>query len=511
MMNRRNFIKHTATAATVIGGHPLYADHTNPMVQALMEMMYNTDRVLIIIQQNGGNDGLNTIFPLDQYDNLKAARSNMLMPATSILKLTDKTGIHPAMEGVYNLFKDGKAGVVQSVGYPSFNYSHFRATDIWLTGSDADEYLDSGWAGRYLNYEYPNYPVGFPNTTMPDPLAIRVGESVGLGLQMMGVNMGISINSASDPLDLKGSIFKEPATNNYVGKELSYLREVQRQTDKFGDVIVAAYSKSATKSTKYPANSLANQGVKELILIAQDLTYYGLDIYKKRNLTELVDKLSDIKGIEWIRLHYAYPSGFPMDVLDVMKERENICNYLDMPLQHISDKMLKSMRRGITREKSIELVKRIRETIPEIALRTTLIAGYPGETEEDYLEMKEWVEQSRFDRLGIFTYSHEENTHAFQLTDDVPDEVKKERAAGIMDVQQIISRELNEKKVGNTYRVLFDRKEGNFFVGRSEFDSPEVDNEILVDAKEQYVRIGDFANIRITAAQEFDLFGEVVN
>ena len=166
----------------------LYADHTNPMVQALMEMMYNTDRVLIIIQQNGGNDGLNTIFPLDQYDNLKAARSNMLMPATSILKLTDKTGIHPAMEGVYNLFKDGKAGVVQSVGYPSFNYSHFRATDIWLTGSDADEYLDSGWAGRYLNYEYPNYPVGFPNTTMPDPLAIRVGESVGLGLQMMGVN-----------------------------------------------------------------------------------------------------------------------------------------------------------------------------------------------------------------------------------------------------------------------------------------------------------------------------------
>lgn len=259
-MNRRNFIKHTATAATVIGGHPLYADHSNPMVQALMEMMYATDRVLIIIQQNGGNDGLNTIFPLDQYDNLKAARANMLMPATSILKLTEKTGIHPAMEGVYNLFKEGKAGVIQSVGYPSFNYSHFRATDIWLTGSDANEYLDSGWAGRYLNYEYPNYPVGFPNTTMPDPLAIRVGESIGLGLQMMGVNMGISINSASDPLDLTGSIFKDPASNNYVGKELSYLREVQRQTDKFGDVILSAYSKAATKSTKYPANnSLANQ------------------------------------------------------------------------------------------------------------------------------------------------------------------------------------------------------------------------------------------------------------
>ncbi|MBK6445623.1 MAG: 30S ribosomal protein S12 methylthiotransferase RimO [Bacteroidetes bacterium] len=259
------------------------------------------------------------------------------------------------------------------------------------------------------------------------------------------------------------------------------------------------------------AKLLAAKGTKEIILIAQDLTFYGLDIYGKRSLADLLKRLSDVNGIDWIRLHYAYPSGFPMDVLDVMKERENICNYLDMPLQHISDKMLKSMRRGITREKSIELVKRIRETIPEIALRTTLIAGYPGETEEDYLEMKEWVEQSRFDRLGIFTYSHEENTHAFQLTDDVPDEVKKERAAGIMDVQQIISRELNEKKVGNTYRVLFDRKEGNFFVGRSEFDSPEVDNEILVDAKEQYVRIGDFANIRITAAQEFDLFGEVVN
>lgn len=196
------------------------------------------------------------------------------------------------------------------------------------------------------------------------------------------------------------------------------------------------------------AKLLAAKGTKEIILIAQDLTFYGLDIYGKRSLADLLKRLSDVNGIDWIRLHYAYPSGFPMDVLDVMKERENICNYLDMPLQHISDKMLKSMRRGITREKSIELVKRIRETVPEIALRTTLIAGYPGETEEDYLEMKEWVEQSRFDRLGIFTYSHEENTHAFQLTDDVPDEVKKERAAGIMDVQQIISRELNEKKLG---------------------------------------------------------------
>lgn len=257
------------------------------------------------------------------------------------------------------------------------------------------------------------------------------------------------------------------------------------------------------------ARQLAAKGTKELILIAQDLTFYGLDLHKKRTLSDLLKRLSDVEGIDWIRLHYAYPSGFPLDVLDTMKERSNICKYLDMPLQHISDNMLKSMRRGITREKSIELVQTIRDKVPEIAIRTTLIAGYPGETENDYEEMKQWVEESRFDRLGIFTYSHEENTHAFQLVDDVPDEIKKERAAGIMDIQQSISRELNEQKIGQTFKVLFDRKEGNFFVGRTEFDSPEVDNEILVDAKEQYIRVGDFANVKITSAQEFDLFGEV--
>lgn len=259
------------------------------------------------------------------------------------------------------------------------------------------------------------------------------------------------------------------------------------------------------------AKLLAAKGTKELILIAQDLTFYGLDIHGKRTLADLLRKLSDVNGIEWIRLHYAYPSGFPMDVLDVMNERENICKYLDMPLQHISDRMLKSMRRGITREKSIQLVDTIREKVPGIALRTTLIAGYPGETEEDYAEMRAWVEKTRFDRLGIFTYSHEENTHAFELNDDVPAEVKKERAEGIMDIQQGISRELNEQKIGSTFRVLFDRKEGNYFVGRSEFDSPEVDNEILVNAAEHYIRIGDFANVKITSAQEFDLYGEVVN
>lgn len=259
------------------------------------------------------------------------------------------------------------------------------------------------------------------------------------------------------------------------------------------------------------AKLLAAKGTKELILIAQDLTFYGLDIHGKRTLADLLKKLSDVNGIEWIRLHYAYPSGFPLDVLDVMNERENICKYLDMPLQHISDRMLKSMRRGITREKSIQLVDTIREKVPGIALRTTLIAGYPGETEEDYAEMRAWVEKTRFDRLGIFTYSHEENTHAFELNDDVPAEVKKERAEGIMDIQQGISRELNEQKIGSTFRVLFDRKEGNYFVGRTEFDSPEVDNEILVNAAEHYIRIGDFANVKITSAQEFDLFGEVVN
>lgn len=258
------------------------------------------------------------------------------------------------------------------------------------------------------------------------------------------------------------------------------------------------------------AASLAAKGTRELILIAQDLTYYGLDLYGKRDLAELLRRLSDVNGIDWIRLHYAFPSGFPMDVLDVMNERSNICNYLDMPLQHITDSMLKSMRRGTTKEKTIDLVNKIRDKVPGITLRTTLIAGYPGETERDFEEMKEWVEETRFDRLGIFTYSHEENTHAFQLQDDVPDDVKRERAETIMGIQQRISAELNAQKTGNTYKVLFDRKEGNYFIGRTEADSPEVDNEVLVDAVSGFVRIGDFANVEITAAEEFDLYGRVV-
>ena len=259
------------------------------------------------------------------------------------------------------------------------------------------------------------------------------------------------------------------------------------------------------------AKTLAAKGVKELILIAQDLTYYGLDIYKKRNLSELLKNLSDVNGIEWIRLHYAFPSGFPMDILDVMNERENICKYLDMPLQHISDSMLKSMRRGTTRQKTNDLISEIRSKVPGIALRTTLIGGYPGETESDFEEMKEWVKESRFDRLGIFAYSHEENTHAYLLEDNVPDNVKRDRCAEIMSIQQTISSEKNEEKIGNIYKVLFDRKEGGYFIGRTEFDSPEVDNEVLLEAKDNYVRIGDFADIKITDAGEFDLFGVTVN
>lgn len=258
------------------------------------------------------------------------------------------------------------------------------------------------------------------------------------------------------------------------------------------------------------AKTLATNGVKELILIAQDLTYYGLDIYKKRNLSELLKNLSDVNGIEWIRLHYAFPSGFPTDILDVMNERENICKYLDMPLQHISDNMLKSMRRGTTRQKTNDLISEIRSKVPGIALRTTLIGGYPGETESDFEEMKTWVQESRFDRLGIFAYSHEENTHAYLLKDDVPDETKRERCADIMAIQQQISSEINEQKIGKTFKVLFDRKEGGYFVGRTEYDSPEVDNEVLLEAKENYVRIGDFANIKIIDSGEFDLFGETV-
>ena len=258
------------------------------------------------------------------------------------------------------------------------------------------------------------------------------------------------------------------------------------------------------------AQMLAKQGTKELILIAQDLTYYGLDLYGKRNLDELLRRLSDVNGIEWIRLQYAYPSGFPMEILDAMNERENICKYLDMPLQHITDNMLKSMRRGITKQKTIDLVNAIRDKVPGIALRTTLITGYPGETEQDFEEMQQWVEETRFDRLGCFTYSHEEKTHAHSLIDDVPDEVKQERADAIMEIQQGISYDKNQEKVGNTYKVLVDRADNGYFIGRTEFDSPEVDNEVLIDATKQYATLGSFVNVKIDRAEDFDLYGQIV-
>ena len=256
---------------------------------------------------------------------------------------------------------------------------------------------------------------------------------------------------------------------------------------------------------------LAAGGVKELILIAQDLTYYGLDLYKERRLAELLKALAGVEGVEWIRLHYAFPTGFPEDVLDVIREEPKVCNYIDIPLQHISDPVLKSMRRGTTMEKTNRLLDAFRAKVPDMAIRTTLICGYPGETEEDFETMKQWVADQRFERLGVFTYSHEENTHAFLLEDDVPQEVKEDRAAQIMEVQQQISAEKNAALVGQTFRVLFDRKEGDWFIGRTEFDSPDVDNEVLVDAREHYVRIGDFAQVRITEALDFDLYGEVVS
>ncbi|MBF9255497.1 30S ribosomal protein S12 methylthiotransferase RimO [Pontibacter sp. 172403-2] len=257
------------------------------------------------------------------------------------------------------------------------------------------------------------------------------------------------------------------------------------------------------------AKRLAGMGTKELVLIAQDLTYYGLQHYGERKLADLLRNLSDVEGIEWIRMQYAYPSQFPMEVFDVMNERENICKYLDMPLQHISDNMLKTMRRGISKRRTLELVDSIRHRVPDIALRTTLIAGHPGETDKDFQELYDWVAETRFDRLGIFTYSHEDDTHSFSLENDVPEEVKQERADAIMELQQGISVELNEAKIGKIYKVLFDRKESGYFVGRTQYDSPEVDNEVLVPANSNYVRLGDFANIKITDSSDFDLYGEV--
>ncbi len=256
------------------------------------------------------------------------------------------------------------------------------------------------------------------------------------------------------------------------------------------------------------AENLAQKGVKELILIAQDLTYYGLDLYKKRNLAELLTALAKVEGIEWIRLHYAFPTGFPADVLDVMKAEPKICNYIDIPLQHIADSVLKSMRRGTTQEKTTQLIKTFREKVPGMAIRTTLIVGYPGETEADFELLKNWVQEMRFERLGCFTYSHEENTHAYLLEDDVPEETKQQRANEIMELQSQISWELNQEKIGQVFRCIIDRKEGGYFVGRTEFDSPDVDNEVLIDATLHYLKIGDFTDLRITEATEFDLYAE---
>ena len=258
------------------------------------------------------------------------------------------------------------------------------------------------------------------------------------------------------------------------------------------------------------AEKLAAKGVKELILIAQDITYYGLDLYKKRALANLLRALVKVEGIEWIRIHYAFPTGFPMDVIEVMKEEPKICNYLDIPLQHISDPILASMKRGTTQEKTTKLLKKFREAMPEMAIRTTLIVGYPGETQADFEALKSFVKEMRFDRLGCFTYSHEENTTAYELEDDVPEEVKLARANEIMEIQSQISWELNQQKVGKTFRCLIDRKEGNYFVGRTEYDSPDVDNEVLIDAKKHYVKTGDFVEVKIIDATDYDLYGEPV-
>ncbi len=253
---------------------------------------------------------------------------------------------------------------------------------------------------------------------------------------------------------------------------------------------------------------LASQGVKELLLIAQDSTYYGLDLYKKRALVDLMDQLSQVEGIEWIRLHYAFPTGFPEDILEVIQSNPKVCKYLDIPLQHASSKVLKIMRRGINLEKTKTLVEKIRAKVPGIAIRTTFIVGHPGEEEEDFEELLSFVKEMRFERVGVFTYSHEEDTHAYSMEDHVPEEVKEERARILMEAQQEISREHNEKLIGKSLKVLIDRVEGDYFVGRTEFDSPEVDNEVLISKKDHFLRLGDFVNIKIFDADDFDLYGE---
>ncbi len=257
------------------------------------------------------------------------------------------------------------------------------------------------------------------------------------------------------------------------------------------------------------ARNLARRGVKELMLIAQELTYYGLDIYKKRELPRLLNALCEVDGIEWIRLHYAYPSKFPVEVFDAMAAQPKVCNYLDMPLQHAADGVLQRMKRQISREETLALIETARGKVPNLALRTTMLVGFPGETDEEFRQLCDFVSDVRFERLGVFQYSHEEQTGAYELEDDVPAELKAERAAELMAIQEQISWEKNQEKIGQTFKVLFDRKEGNYFVGRTEYDSPEVDNEVLVPAESNYVRIGDFAQVEITDAEEFDLYGTV--
>lgn len=259
------------------------------------------------------------------------------------------------------------------------------------------------------------------------------------------------------------------------------------------------------------AQKLAAGGTRELIMIAQDSTYYGLDLYKERKLAALMEALADVDGIDWIRLHYAFPNGFPEDVLDVIRNNPNVCRYIDIPLQHVSDDVLKSMRRGVNKEKTYRLVNTFRDKVPDMAIRTTLISGYPGETQQHHEELLRFVEDMRFDRLGVFTYSHEENTHAYLLNDDVPADVKQERANEIMEVQRGISYDLNQARIGATYKVLIDRVEGGYFIGRTEFDSPEVDNEVLIPVNDSYARVGDFADVQIDDAQEFDLYGHFVS
>jgi ribosomal protein S12 methylthiotransferase len=257
------------------------------------------------------------------------------------------------------------------------------------------------------------------------------------------------------------------------------------------------------------AERLVKMGVKEIMLIAQELTYYGLDIYRKRMLPDLLNRLADVQGLEWIRLHYAYPSKFPLEILDTMRQRENICNYLDMPLQHASDNMLKAMRRQITRSEMNDLIAAIREKVPGICLRTTLIAGFPGETPDDVQELKSFLEQHRFDRVGIFSYSHEENTGAYELEDNIPQDLKEERAREIMEVQQEISLQKNQEKIGKTFKVLVDKKEAGRYLGRTEFDSVEVDNEVIVQTPGK-LAVGEFVQVKITKAYDYDLEGEVV-